>query len=366
MRTPPTSHRLRLVDFDAVAAAGLGAIEVGVGARQRHGRIFLSYQFRHSGRHRDAAGIGDGEVLHVLAHAFGEDSRAGQPDVGQQHQELLAAPAHRQIRSALRGREDLGDAAQHAVADGVSRAVVDVLEPIDVKQHEAQRRTRATGARHLARQRLFAAAAIGQRGHRIGQRETRQRRETLVAVHAFATQIELEREPATGFGQRVERARIKRQWLDVEQAERAGHVPAGRLNGHAGVPSQRARRRKLRARKERMLLDVGHDQRLVSLEHLPDEGPRARRRAVARAPRLVHVHAKPFVLADDHRDQHEPDRKSARDIGQVAVDRLADPTLVRDGGRRGWDRRRRAVAPATPGSACLAPRSRPRRPTAVR
>ena len=65
---------------------------------------------------------------------------------------------------------------EHAVADGVSRAVVDVLEPIDVKQHEAQRRARATGARHLARQRLFAAAAIGQRRHRIGQREARQAR----------------------------------------------------------------------------------------------------------------------------------------------------------------------------------------------
>ncbi len=122
--------------------------------------------------------------------------------------------------------------------------------------------------------------------------------------------VEFEREPASGFGQRVERARVKRQRLAVEQAQRTGHVAAGRLDGHAGVPAQRSRRRKLRAREERMLLDVGHDQRLVSFEHLPDERPRARRRAVARAPRLVHVHAKPFVLADDHRDQHRARPKS--------------------------------------------------------
>ena len=115
------SEHLRLIDFDAVAAAGLGAVEARVGAGERDGGIFVADELCDAGRHGNTSGLGDDEVLHVLAHALGEDARACEADVGQQDEELFAAPPHREVGSALRLREDPGDPFQHAIADRVSR-----------------------------------------------------------------------------------------------------------------------------------------------------------------------------------------------------------------------------------------------------
>ena len=80
-----------------------------------------------------------------------------------------------------------------------------------------------------------------------------------------------------------------------------------------------------------MLLHVGHDDWLASFQHLADEGPLARRaRLRQRATRHADMHAQPLLLADRHRNQHEAHAEAARDIGGVAIDRLTDPSLVRD------------------------------------
>ena len=58
--------------------------------------------------------------------------------LGQQHGELLAAIARHDVAALHRGLEDLGDGAQHAVAEHVAVGVVDLLEVIDVDEDETQ------------------------------------------------------------------------------------------------------------------------------------------------------------------------------------------------------------------------------------
>ena len=59
-------------------------------------------RIRDTRRDGDPPRLGDDEVLDVFADALCEDARAGEADIGQQHEEFLAAPAHREIRSTLR------------------------------------------------------------------------------------------------------------------------------------------------------------------------------------------------------------------------------------------------------------------------
>ena len=76
-------QRRRLIRFDAIASGGFGAIQIRVGAREGDGGILLHAELRNARGDRDASGFRNGEVLHVLADALGEDTCAGETDFGQ-------------------------------------------------------------------------------------------------------------------------------------------------------------------------------------------------------------------------------------------------------------------------------------------
>ena len=69
-------------------------------------------------------------------------------DVGQQDEELLAAPAPCVVLLAEDLDEAGGDAGEHGVAAGVPVAVVDRLEAVDVDEHDRQRAIVARRAAH--------------------------------------------------------------------------------------------------------------------------------------------------------------------------------------------------------------------------
>jgi hypothetical protein len=69
--------------------------------------------------------------------------------VGQEQHELVAAEAGRVVDVAHVAAQDLGELVEHEVAEGVFRAVVDLLEVVDVEEKEGERRAMAFGALEL-------------------------------------------------------------------------------------------------------------------------------------------------------------------------------------------------------------------------
>ena len=65
--------------------------------------------------------------------------------------ELLATDAVQAVRHADTQVDDIRDAFQYAVAGGVAVGVVDLLEMIDIEQHDACRRSRPSRSRPTAR-----------------------------------------------------------------------------------------------------------------------------------------------------------------------------------------------------------------------
>jgi hypothetical protein len=108
------------------------------------------------------------------AQPLADDRRVGR--VGQQQQELLAAPAGRQVLLAQPLEQPRGDLAQDRVARGVAVDVVDALEAVDVDEHGAELAPVTAAARDGGAQHVVCVAAVGQPGHDVGARELLQLR----------------------------------------------------------------------------------------------------------------------------------------------------------------------------------------------
>ena len=87
----------------------------------------------------------------------------------EQHGELLAAEARRDVVLADRARDRLGDLTKDVVADGMPERVVELLEPVDVDHEHAHA---VLGAASLGEQPdvLVEVAAVREPGEGIGRR----------------------------------------------------------------------------------------------------------------------------------------------------------------------------------------------------
>src|SRR5262249_10527834 len=134
----------RRAELDAsVAAVLLRGAERAVGVRGE--RIERGAVLRVA---RDADADAGREALAVelerrggdaVADALGDFHGAFRRRVGQQHDELVAAVARRDVREAQVRLDRLGEMAQHAVARRVAIAVVDALQVIRVDHQHAGR-----------------------------------------------------------------------------------------------------------------------------------------------------------------------------------------------------------------------------------
>src|SRR5581483_9828737 len=94
------------------------------------------------------------DALGKLGAALGVGAR-------EQNDELLPAPAAREVGLADGQPEDGGELAQDVVADGVPMAVVDRLEVVEVGDNERERRVETVGPRDLVREGVLTLAPVG-------------------------------------------------------------------------------------------------------------------------------------------------------------------------------------------------------------
>src|SRR5690606_8690948 len=125
-RTRSEARASGAVHLDPVAPVVLGAVERGVRALHQFLQALAAAQAGHADAHRAREAFGEVAAVHCLdrrAQALGDDPGLGQPGVGQQHQELLAAGAAEQVEVAQVAAEGRGDALEYLVADQVAVAV---------------------------------------------------------------------------------------------------------------------------------------------------------------------------------------------------------------------------------------------------
>ena len=119
------------------------------------------------GCHGDACAGGDGQgeavhldrTLHLRVELVDDlDRTLGIGDVGDDQGELVAAEPGHGGPAGHGPQQALGDLAQEAVADGVAQRVVDVLEAVDVEQHDRHPAALAHGG-----------GGAGEEQHPVGQ-----------------------------------------------------------------------------------------------------------------------------------------------------------------------------------------------------
>ncbi|GCL48428.1 hypothetical protein NIES3787_41470 [Microcystis aeruginosa NIES-3787] len=135
---------LLLIQVHAVAARGLGPVELHIGSLnpQRSGGAHPfgrkctshthGYLYRLPRRNLDV------QRLYRLAYAFGHCSAIGGVATGQHHRELFSAKARHRVHGAHAAIERFGHGLQHQVACMVPIGVVDLFEIVNI-EHEQQR-----------------------------------------------------------------------------------------------------------------------------------------------------------------------------------------------------------------------------------
>src|SRR5215218_5324661 len=157
----------------AVLTGPFGVVERAV---RRSDELVLRAEF---GERRDAEARGDTDPravggVDLLARQLASNALrdlAGALEVGarQQQGELLAPPTAGEVDLADARVERGGEDLQHVVAGGVSPAVIDPLEVVDVREHDRERLAEALGTREFLLERGGAEPAIRQAGEPVHQ-----------------------------------------------------------------------------------------------------------------------------------------------------------------------------------------------------
>ena len=98
---------------------------------------------------------------------------SGEIGLGQHDDELLSAPARDRVALTRERGQEPADLAQHDVAVGVAEGVVDLLEAVEVEQHDRELMCEAVGAGDLGGECLLEGAPVREPGERVDARLTR-------------------------------------------------------------------------------------------------------------------------------------------------------------------------------------------------
>jgi len=319
----------RGVDDAAVAARALRAVQRAVG--QPHQALLIAGVariLRDPGAERQAAA--------ALAHRHRGD-RAAQPvddalgapgvRVGQREQELVAADAAADVAGPQLAQDHAGDHPQRLVALGVPRAVIELLEVVDVEHDHGDLLRARAGALERLVERVVQAAVVEHARERILQHEAVDPR--LERLHRAA--------------ERVDRA--------GERPDRVAAAIAERHDRLAGADEQRAARQALERAHEQ------HPAQHADADQQQQEGAGARQQHLA-PPGGERLRA----LAED-----EPQAQHGHRVAAAVVDREGERRVVtvlgvggarlRPGGRRldlgGGQVRMRAGQPRDAGADAL-------------
>ena len=159
-----------------------------------HGQVGLLYQFAagdarrahgDTDAHRDLvlATVDDDRLPHDVDESLGDAfGLVGVQLVAAHHHELVATQPSDQIAAASRLAQPRGHRAQQLIADSVTQAVVDNLEPIEIAEQHRDRLVHVEGRG----QRMEQLLTVGQRGQDVVARLERQSRHQLIALFDVA------------------------------------------------------------------------------------------------------------------------------------------------------------------------------------
>src|SRR5437899_2557282 len=99
----------------------------------------------------------------------GDLRTSGQVSAREDQQELFPTPASGQVDVSERLPEERGEISQERVPGGMPIAVVDILEPIEVRDHDREGSAETVDAGKLVREGLLALPAIRQTGQAVHQ-----------------------------------------------------------------------------------------------------------------------------------------------------------------------------------------------------
>src|SRR5450830_246463 len=175
-------HASRESALDAIAAAGLGAIErlVGNTDQRRRGSVALDRleaTYAQADGH-DAIWVGgmrDSLATHFQPDLLGDGAGSRHIAIGQDHDKLFPAVTRCQIaRTPLAGQDGLADLTQALIAGQVAIHIVVQFEMIDVDHDQREALARALGAVQFACQHAVEMASIGQPGQAVLHSQARQ------------------------------------------------------------------------------------------------------------------------------------------------------------------------------------------------
>ena len=154
-------------------------------------------------------------------------------DVLEQDRELVAAEPRGGVGRADAGRDPLRHLEQHAVADGVTEAVVDGLEVVEIDEQHRHADALAQGPGHRVAHALVEQRAVGQMGDRIVEGLVG---ELLLERLALGDVAAVEHDPAD----RAVAEQVGVQDLEVAQARR----PCARAGSRSPRRGRSRRRRR--------------------------------------------------------------------------------------------------------------------------
>ena len=126
---------------------------------------------RHPEPRVDALLLQERVALDQPAQLLREHLRRVAVGLRQDHHELVAAVARRDVGLAHGGADQEADLAQRAAAAQVAVLVVDRLEAVEVHEQQRQRAAVAVDELQLALERLVEVAEVVERRHLVGDRQ---------------------------------------------------------------------------------------------------------------------------------------------------------------------------------------------------
>ena len=160
---------------DTVTAGRLGPVERPIGGHeQRRRRSHLVGERHHARARTQRRSLVRLRLLQLAADPLGKRDRLEVPHAEQHHGKLLAADPGERVAAAPLARRAAGEVAQGSISDRVPETVIDLLEVVEVEQHERQGQPAALRPFDLAQELCVERPSVEQPRQVVGGRRLRE------------------------------------------------------------------------------------------------------------------------------------------------------------------------------------------------
>src|SRR5581483_5910289 len=156
---------------DPASAGALRPVERLVDSAEQRRRVVVAPELGHPGRDPEVRDARDGLALDRELEAAEEPLRVLERRLREDHRELVAADAARDVGAADDRAQALGDLAEDGVAAQMADLLVDRFEVVQVEEDQGEPSVVTVGALHLLGERLVEVAAVVQDRQRVAYRQ---------------------------------------------------------------------------------------------------------------------------------------------------------------------------------------------------